>query len=55
VLAAQPALINGVPGLVWVQGGQPRVVFDFTFDSDNFVAIDLIGDAEQLGSVKLIL
>jgi len=52
--AAQPALIAGVPGLVWVQGGTPRVAFRFTFENDKIAGIDLIADPEQLRSVEVV-
>ncbi len=37
--AAQPTLVNGAPGLVWISDGQPRVVFDFTIAHGRIVAI----------------
>jgi RNA polymerase sigma factor (sigma-70 family) len=41
VWAPLPALIDGAPGLVWVQGGQPHVVFRFTIDDGKITAIDM--------------
>jgi RNA polymerase sigma factor (sigma-70 family) len=46
--AAQPALVNGVPGLVWAPGGRPRVVFDFRITSGKIVEIDMVADPEAL-------
>jgi len=39
--APLPALIDGDPGLVWVQRGRPHVVFRFTVDDGKITAIDL--------------
>ena len=50
---ARPALIDGAPGAVWSQGGRPRVVFDFTFDGDMIVAIDLLADPATLEALDL--
>ena len=51
--AAQPALVNGAAGLVWVAGGRPRVVFEFTTAGGKIVAIDLVADAERLRQIDL--
>jgi len=51
--AAQPALVNGAAGLVWVAGGRPRVVFEFTTAGGKIVAIDLVADPERLGQLDL--
>ncbi|MGH8990068.1 MAG: RNA polymerase subunit sigma-70, partial [Acidimicrobiia bacterium] len=53
--AAQPALVDGVVGLVWAPGGQPRVVFDLTITEGRVVAIELIADPEHLGRLDLAL
>jgi len=53
--AAQPALINGVPGLVWAPGGQPRVVFAFSIVDDKIVAIELIADPERLRQLEVAI
>jgi RNA polymerase sigma factor (sigma-70 family) len=44
----RPALLGGMPGLVWTQGGRPRVAFGFTIAQDRIVRIDLIADPERL-------
>jgi RNA polymerase sigma-70 factor (ECF subfamily) len=49
--AAQLALVNGAVGAVWAQGGQPRVVFNFTITGGKIVAIDLLADPEFLGQL----
>ena len=51
--AARPALVDGRPGLAWLTGGQPKVVFDFTIVDGAVKAIDLIADAEVLGQLEL--
>jgi len=53
--AAQLALVDGLPGLAWLQGGQTRVVFDFLFDGDTIVGIDLLGDPDLLGELEVSL
>jgi RNA polymerase sigma-70 factor (ECF subfamily) len=51
--AARLALIDGDPGLVWSQGGQPRVVFAFSFEDDRVVGIELIADPERIGRMAV--
>jgi len=51
--AAQPALIDGVPGAVWAAGGKARVVFSFTVRGGKVAAIELIADAERLGRMRI--
>jgi RNA polymerase sigma-70 factor (ECF subfamily) len=42
--AAQPVLIDGEPGAVWIHEGAVRVVFRFRITDDRITAIDLIAD-----------
>ena len=51
--AARPALVNGTAGLVWTQGGRPRVVFDFTITDGRIVEIEMVADAERLQQLDL--
>jgi RNA polymerase sigma-70 factor (ECF subfamily) len=51
--AAQLALIDGVPGVVWAPGGIPRVVFGFTIRNGKVVEIELAADAERLSSLTI--
>ena len=51
--AAQPALIDGVPGAVWAPGGTPRVVFGFTIRNGKVVEIELAADTERLSRLKI--
>jgi RNA polymerase sigma-70 factor, ECF subfamily len=53
--AAQPALVDGAPGLAWAPGGMPRVVFGFTIAEGRVVAIEMIADPERIGQLDLVL
>ena len=53
--AAQPAFVNGAPGLVWAPGGRPRVVFEFTIASSKVVQIGLVADPERIAALDLVL
>jgi len=53
--AAQPALIDGVPGLIWAPGGRPRAAFTFTMARNKITRIDLIADPEHLRRLDVIL
>jgi RNA polymerase sigma-70 factor (ECF subfamily) len=51
--AAKLVLVDGMPGLVWMQHGEPVVVFSFTVVDGRVAAIDLHGDADYLETVDL--
>jgi RNA polymerase sigma-70 factor (ECF subfamily) len=51
--AAQLALVNGAVGVVWAPGGRPRVAFVFTLTNAKIVAIDMIGNPEQIGQLDV--
>ena len=51
--AARPALVEGTPGLVWMQHGRPQMVFDFTIANRKVVKIDLIADPERISELDL--
>lgn len=51
--AAQPALIDGLPGAVRAPDGRPRVVIGFTIEAGRIVSIDLVADADRLGRMDL--
>ena len=53
--AAQPAMVDGAPGLVWASGGRPRVVFDFTIADGMIVEIEMVADLERLRQNDLTL
>jgi RNA polymerase sigma-70 factor (ECF subfamily) len=46
--AAQPALIDGEPGAVWMHAGELRVAFRFKIMNERITAIDLIADRATL-------
>ena len=46
--AAQPVLIDGEPGAVWMHAGEVRVAFRFRIMNDRITAIDLIADRAAL-------
>ncbi len=52
---AQPALLAGAPGLVWIEHNQVRVAFAFAFAGDLISAVDLIGDAEHVNRLAIEL
>jgi RNA polymerase sigma-70 factor, ECF subfamily len=53
--AAQPALVNGAPALVWATRGRPNVVFLFTVTLGKIVEIDLVADPERLQQLDLMV
>jgi RNA polymerase sigma factor (sigma-70 family) len=53
-LAARPALIDGLPGVMWAQGGKVRVVFDFTIVRDTIMSIEMIADPEHLAQLDVV-
>jgi RNA polymerase sigma-70 factor, ECF subfamily len=46
--AAQPVLLNGKPGAVWMHDGEVRVAFHFTILDDRIATIDLVADDTAL-------
>ncbi len=50
--AAQPAMVDGTPGLVWAQNGKARVAFAFTFANGKIAAIELFAERERLERVE---
>ena len=53
--AAGAALIDGTPGAVWSQRGQPRVAFMFTITNGTVAAIDLIADPDRLRELQFVM
>lgn len=53
--AAQPALVNGAPGLVWAAGGRPQAAMRFTIVRGKIVEIDLIADADHVRQLDLVI
>jgi RNA polymerase sigma factor (sigma-70 family) len=52
-LGAQPALLDGEPGAVWVEERELRVAFRFTIAANRIAAIDLIGDRATLAQMAI--
>jgi hypothetical protein len=50
---ARLAFVDGVPGAVWAQRGQPRVVFSFAVDAGKVIGIALLADPERLRRMNL--
>jgi RNA polymerase sigma-70 factor (ECF subfamily) len=51
--AARVALIDGVAGLVWSQGGTTKVAFDFSLTDGLITKIEMIADEEVLGEMEI--
>ena len=51
--AARLALIDGLAGLVWSQGGTPNVAFDFTVVAGLVTRIEMIADLDVLGEIDV--
>lgn len=53
--AARLALVDGLPGAVWMQRGEARVVFGFTVAGDMITSIELLADAETIRELELTM
>jgi RNA polymerase sigma-70 factor (ECF subfamily) len=53
--AVRPALVNGAAGAVWLQHGQPRMVFGFTISGGKIAAIDMLADPGRIGQLDLVV
>lgn len=51
--AAQFAIIDGAPGLIWSHSGRVRVVFTFTIEGEKITAIDIIADKDAIENMDL--
>ena len=51
--AARIALLDGLAGLVWAQGGTVKVAFDFTFTADKVSRIEMIADPDVLEEIDI--
>jgi hypothetical protein len=54
-LAAQPALIDGVVGVVWAVGGRAKVAWDLTISGGKIVHIDMLAAADSLDDLDLTI
>jgi RNA polymerase sigma factor (sigma-70 family) len=53
--AAQLAVIDGAPGLVWAGGGKLRTVFTFTLAGGKITGINLAADRDHLGRLDVTI
>jgi RNA polymerase sigma factor (sigma-70 family) len=51
--AARLVLLDGLAGLIWSQGGTPKVAFDFTVTGDRVTRIEMIADADVLDEIEI--
>jgi RNA polymerase sigma-70 factor, ECF subfamily len=51
--AARAALLDGWAGLVWSQGGIPKVAFDFTVVAGQVIKVEMIGDQDVLEEIDI--
>lgn len=50
---AAPASLDTMLGLAWIVGGRPKVAWEFTIEDGRVTRIDMIADAESLGSMEV--
>jgi RNA polymerase sigma-70 factor (ECF subfamily) len=53
--AAQPALIDGEPGVVWAPRGRPKVVWDLTIVNGRIADIFMIAATETLDDLDVVI
>ena len=53
--AAQLAIIDGIPGLVWAQRGEPKVVFAFTVRGERVVGIEMLAEPDRLAELDVLV
>ncbi len=51
--AARTALLDGLAGVVWSQGGTTKVAFDFTVVAGKVTKIEMIADDDVLGEIEI--
>lgn len=54
-LGAKSATIDGVPGMVWIVGNQPKVGWEFTIQEGRVTRIDMVADADTLVSADIAM
>jgi RNA polymerase sigma factor (sigma-70 family) len=54
-LAARPALIDGVVGVVWAVSGRPKVAWDLTIRDGRIVHIDMLAAGDSLDDLDLTI
>ncbi len=53
--AAQPALVDGLPGLVWAPGGDVRAVFDLLVRDGRVVVVEMLSDPDVVRELEIEL
>jgi RNA polymerase sigma factor (sigma-70 family) len=53
--AAQPAVIDGTAGAVWMSGGQVRSAFVFFIEDGLIAGIDLIMEPDRLAELEIVV
>ncbi|HEY1639965.1 MAG TPA: sigma-70 family RNA polymerase sigma factor [Streptosporangiaceae bacterium] len=48
-------LVDGQPGLTWMPGGRPRVVFRFTIGAGRITGIELVAEPDSLRQLDLVV
>jgi RNA polymerase sigma-70 factor (ECF subfamily) len=51
----QPALIDGVPALVGLRRGEPRIALLFSFSVDAIATIEIVAEPEHLAALDLVI
>ncbi len=51
--AARSALLSWIPGAVWAQRGEPRMVFSFRIADGKITRIDMIADPGRIGELDI--
>ena len=54
-LGAQPALVNGAPGLVWIVNEHPKVAWEFIVEEGRVSGIDMLADPDTFALSSLEL
>jgi hypothetical protein len=52
--ATRLALLGGIPGAVWTERGEPRMVFCFTIVDGTIVGIEMIADPDRIGEMDIV-
>ncbi len=53
--AAQLALVDGVPSVVWAHKGRPRVVVGFTIEDGRIIGMEQVADPERVSQMRIEL
>jgi RNA polymerase sigma factor (sigma-70 family) len=52
---AQPALVDGAPGVAWAPGGKPQAIFGFVIADGKIVEVEVIADPARLARLDVRL